>query len=506
MRVVDTPLTGGPLTQAALNRRVPSDWYAPAPATREDWVERCAQTRRQDSRWFRDIAPALGSGASLVERAAADGVVVTTGQQPGLFGGPLYTWFKALSALELAAAIERETGVAATPVFWAATDDADFIEAATTAVPTADEPKRLTLEAPAHDSVPLSATVIGAEIRALYDQLHAASGSAADPRALRAARHFSAGATVGAAYVAMLRELLEPLGVAVLDASHAAVQGCARPLLESALARAGSIDVALTARQREIEQAGFDAQVGVDRALSLVFEWTHGPDGLPRKRRIPVEAAAAAPDSMLSANVLLRPVVERAILPTVAYLAGPAEIAYFAQVSAVAGALDVPAPLVLPRWSGVLIPEQTTASLAQLGVDVDDLRADHIAERRLAAARTNADAEAAITALRASIVRELARLGDALPATALDGAREQFERRVIRLERRVLAATKRREAGALGAIAAARGVLFPFGKPQERVLNVVPLWSRFGDAFVDGVRARCRVHASRMVAGTPVPA
>ena len=80
------------------------------------------------------IMPAGAAAARLERVSRQGGVVVTTGQQPGLFGGPLYTWSKAMSALALADELEARTGIPTAAVFWAATDDADFAEAAATVV------------------------------------------------------------------------------------------------------------------------------------------------------------------------------------------------------------------------------------------------------------------------------------------------------------------------------------------------------------------------------------
>src|SRR5206468_5902906 len=118
----------------------PSEWHPAAPSDVEGWRRRAAEragSRDWAAAWDA-IAPAIaptGNAAARLERVrAAGGVVVTTGQQPGLFGGPVYTWSKAIGALAFADALELATGIPTAAVFWAATDDADFAEASTTAV------------------------------------------------------------------------------------------------------------------------------------------------------------------------------------------------------------------------------------------------------------------------------------------------------------------------------------------------------------------------------------
>lgn len=501
LRIVDTPLAFGALASAGVAGNAPRGWYADIPRSADEWRQRVGATQPRDSQWLERLRPALGNGAHLLDRVAAgNGVVVTTGQQPGLFGGPLYTWHKAISALELAVAIERETGVAAAPVFWAATDDADFAEGALTIIATENGAQRLEVATRPADGVPMSHAPLGHEIADVMRQLEAAAGSVSDSRALTATCAYREGASMGDAYVAMLRELLEPMGIAVLDASHACIGLAAHGLMEAALMHAPRIHAALVARRDEAIANGFATTVAVERALSLVFEWVVGADGVPVKRRVAIGEANVT--GRLSPNVLLRPVMERALLPTVAYLAGPGELAYFGQVSAVADALEVVQPLALPRWSGMVIPADVSAMLSSLGLAPENLRDPHEAEGRLARAALSAQAKTALEDLRRTIEHSIPRLDGALTPEARDGAKNQLTLRVDRLERRLIAAAKHREAATMRHVAAARGVLYPYGKPQERALNIVPLWSKYGDELIEGIRRACAGHAARMIEQT----
>src|SRR6185503_9030571 len=140
---------------------------------------------------------------------------------------------------------------------------------------------------------------------------------------------------------ALLRELLEPLGIPVLDAAHPAVSHAAHHVLVRALKERAPIGEELTRRSAALRERGYAPQVSDLDGRTLVFELVD-----QRRDRVGNDRAAAvavtAIPGHLSANVLLRPVVEQAILPTVGYVAGPGELAYFAQVSAVAGALGTP--------------------------------------------------------------------------------------------------------------------------------------------------------------------
>jgi bacillithiol biosynthesis cysteine-adding enzyme BshC len=517
LEVRTEPLGGTPLARAGLAGATPAGWYPERPRDVSAWRERTESVRRQFAAgaWLELLRPAMaahGAAAARLERSAGGaGVVVTTGQQPGLFGGPLYAWTKAVSALALADALEAATGTPVAPVFWAATDDADFAEASRTVVARAGGADLLVARATAPEGTPMSAVPLGDDVPRLLARLAGGAGSLSYPPALDAAhRAYATGATVGGAYVALLRELLEPLGIAVLDASHPATREAGFHVLRRALFRAEELDRALVERGAQIAAAGFEPQVAPVAGKSLVF----AQDATGRKERVPITDArarvASARAGDLGPNVLLRPVVERAILPTVAYLAGPGEFAYFAQVSAVAAALAADAPLAVARWSGTVLEPHVRRALARTGLAAEALAAPDAAEQTLAASALPDAVGDALAALRAGVEGGVARLAAVdeprlVSARALDGARAQLRHRVDRLERRYLAAVKRRESDLMQAVGTARGALFPLGVRQERALNVLPMLARHGPALWRAMLERAREHAALLLGAGDAP-
>jgi len=204
-RVVAEPVGGGPLARAAVEGRTPTGWYAPRPKGAAAWRTHAEQVRAQvNADWLTALAPAFNASGAAARRlesvAQGRGVVVTTGQQPGLFGGPGYTWLKALSARALADRIEQSTGIPAAPVFWAATDDADFAEASWTAVAFDAEVRRLRIERLGFDGQVMGAQPLG-DVSRLLDDLAAAAGSAPHLEILDHVRTaYRPTATVGSAY------------------------------------------------------------------------------------------------------------------------------------------------------------------------------------------------------------------------------------------------------------------------------------------------------------------
>lgn len=516
--VRSVPLGGSPLSRALQADPAMHGWLAPRPADLAGWTAhvRALQLRARETDWLTPLAPAIaatGRAAERLGRAAAHGVVVTTGQQPGLFGGPAYTFSKALSALTMADALEEATGVPIAPIFWAASDDADWVEAAVTYFATPNGLQTVSLEGPATNGIAMSDVTLG-PLQSALDVLRSACGSMAHESILTVVEHaYVPHATVGTAYVQLLRATLEPLGIAVLDAAHPALRQAADPILRRALQQASAVQDALIARTAAIVAEGFTPQVDVMDALTLVFRTESGDSGRERDRvrtRVPVGDAARvvreADPATLGSNVLLRPVVERALLPTIAYHAGPGEYAYFAQVAPVAAALGLDAPIAVPRWSGEVIERRAELLRDRLGIDDASLLDPHAAETQVARAAVDMDTQDAIERLRVAIETQVRAVGDAVARAddlvmpeVVSGLAGDLEQRILRFERRVLAGTKRRETERLREVAAVRAALRPHGTSPERTLNLVPMLARYGPAVFDAMRSHARAYVERLV-------
>ena len=512
--VITRPLGGSRLGRAALSGDVPRGWYPERPRSVAEWRTRVDELRKEAIAfdWLRRLTPAIGASGAAATRldrvADGNGVVVTTGQQPGLFGGPIYTWSKALSALALANALEQACGVPVAPVFWAATDDADFEEARSTLVAVPGGVREISLPERSRSGIPMAAVPLG-DMAPPIESLSSGAGSAANGSVMQAVRRAYANrsATVGSAYVELLRSILEPLGIAVLDASHEAVRTAMHPVMLQALDRRDAIAVSLERRVTEIRSAGLEPQVELVKDLTLVSLTGAGGKERVHRQRASQVRGSAEPGS-LGPTVLLRPVAERAILPTVAYLAGPGELAYFAQTSAVAEALGAASPVAVPRWSCTIVEPHIARILERHRIQVDDLAHENAVEMRLAREAMPDGIGRSLSELRSSIEQGIRALGasallEGVPLVdprVTEGARIALNHRVDRLERRVVAALARRASDTATEIATARGALFPRGKPQERALNFIPLVARQGPALMDAMLAEASRHAARLVA------
>ena len=503
------PLAMGALATAVRDGTLPEGMAVEAPRDRRGWMERIESCREpmMGLGWgvtLREAMRPTGVAAARLARVTGgQGVVVTTGQQPGLFGGPMYTLVKALSALSLANRIEAVTGVPTAPVFWAATDDADFAEGAATWLPVRGGLSVARLQSPPREGTMMSHAFLADVAAAKALLAHAAAGAAWPEFIRHALESYRDGSTVGTAYVDLMREILGPLGITVLNAAHPSVRHQSAPLLRRALAEAEHVDAAIEARNVELRALGYTPQVDSLPDRSLVFVVRNGV-----KERATISGASAVlptvSDDLLAPNVLLRPVVERALLPTVAYMAGPGELAYFAQVSAVSSALSVAMPFALPRTSMRIVTPDVMSTLRSLDTQPDAMRDTTALVRTLSMGATPDAAMDAVTALRAQVQQSAQAIrtsGSALDTAALDGAVAQLAHRVARLERRVLAASKRTITDTLRRVAQAQAMLWPHGAPQERVVNPLPWLARYGTPLLEQMQQACDADAVTLVHG-----
>ncbi len=513
MRVLTDPLGGGTLTQAFLAGNVPAEWY---PGLGKDTSGKAAlaanakevATEFAGQDWLSALAPAFGKNSSSpawqrLHSAAAGGVVITTGQQPGLFGGPVYTLSKALTALALAEELQARTGLPVAPVFWAATDDADYAESSSIVIPIQDGAVELRLEKSDDVQRPLANEPLPDTAAALNEFLRGVGSSSNSAIVELVRRAYARGGTVGGSYVELMRGVLEPLGISVLDASHPAVRIAGHQVLTNALTRADAVAGALQKRNSDITEAGFKVQVREVKGRSLVFRYSD-----EAKERIPTaiasDTARQVKPGELSATVLLRPIMERSILPTAAYVAGPAEVGYFAQVSAVADAIAAKQPVVVPRWSGTVIEPRVDRILTRYGLKPSDFADPHALEGRMAREGMPDTVRALISRMR-DATREIGsgiqsgQGGPVISETVLSGLERDIGHRLDRFERRAAAAVKRHGTQELRDIQAARASLYPAGKPQERAVSFVALLARYGSDLQEQMLGAARTHAASLL-------
>jgi bacillithiol biosynthesis cysteine-adding enzyme BshC len=460
---------------------------------------------------------APGSAARQVNLdalAAGGAALVVTGQQVGLFLGPLYAFYKAASAVAVARALERETGVRVVPLFWLQTEDHDFAEIASTTVAGRDgRPVRLALapEPPELARVSIAHRTLGPEVTALVAALGdvLGAGPAAEEAMALAGACYQPGRPLAAAFAGLLATLFAPEGLLVLDPREARVATLAAPLYRRALDGAAEIAEAIRARGAALAAAGFEQQIPPRPDCALLFYHPDGPAG-PRFRlqppatpggdwtlagshaRVKQAALARALEEeplRFSTSALLRPLVQDTLLPTAAYVGGPAELSYFAQLGPVYAALGVPLPLIVPRARFRCLDARARRLLAELGLRADDLAAPRAALlARCAAARPAGAPDPAALANRvaATIAPTVDEIAGAVAAAdpglerAAARTRATVARALSRLTDRYARHLVERDQVARDRLERLEAALQPGGAPQERVYGWPSLAGRHG--------------------------
>jgi len=470
--------------------------------------ELCRILREQNMRWG-------GSEAALAnirELAEPEAVAVVTGQQAGLFTGPLLTLYKAWTALHVSRSL-RAQGIRAVPIFWIHSEDHDLAEATDCGVLGRDG-HWVNLRypiSPEEEGRPISAIALDERIGVVLDELlRALPDSEFLPEIealLRTA--YVPGFSLVEAFARMMARLSADMGLVLLDPSDERIKRLTAGVLERAAREWPRLLQAFGARSEHLKAQGYRPQIHPDRGRAFLFRLEQGrrcpllwdgdrfvlrPTGTTFTMTDLLREIADDP-ARFSPNVALRPIVQDALLPTLTYVGGPSEIAYFAQLGPMYEVLDLPMPRLCPRLSVTLVEPRAARLLEKYGLALTDLFAGadtvsrRLIERTLDAdqAQRFEDAHRAVTEALQRL-RPLLRAADPTLERPLDRAEEMMRRQMETLRERYLQACARRENTLLRHAQRLVLALAPHGSLQERRMNALYFLARYGDRFLRVVR------------------
>ena len=475
-----------------------------------DRAKLCAALEAMNRNW--------GAGEKTIQQIArlreSDCLAVVTGQQAGLFSGPLYTIYKALSAIKLAECLAQR-GVKAVPVFWIASEDHDFEEVAAAEFINRDcRLSRVSVAAGIHrDGLPVGAVTLDENITGVVDDLLRSLPQTEFADELRSLLHdsYAPQRRFSESFARMMARLTGARGLILLDPRDADLKQMAAPLYADAARRASNIANAIVDRSRELETAGYHAQVTPSENSFPLF--LHDENGarqaLTRNSSGRYQTRAAAnegytseeiadwaqrePDRF-SPNVTLRAVVQDYLLPTIAYYGGSAEIAYFAQTSEVYRILERPATPILPRASLTFVEKHTWRSLDRYSVRLQDFFAglDHVMAQ-VVTKYLGKETAAAFEHTTETFNKELDDLQDQLRrvdptlADALDKGRRKINYQIDGLHTRFNRAQVARDEAVQRQLEHAFDLLYPQKALQERHINITSFIARHGLYFIDWI-------------------
>jgi bacillithiol biosynthesis cysteine-adding enzyme BshC len=442
-----------------------------------------------------------------------DCIAVVSGQQAGLFTGPLYTIYKALSAVKLAGCLQQRN-TKAVPVFWIAAEDHDFAEVAKAELIGRDcQLKNVAVSADMHrEAQPVGHVKLDESINTVVNELFEllpASEFAADMKALvRSA--WQPGRGFVDSFATMMTALLGRYGLIFLDPLDPQLKQLAAPLYSEAARRAPEIAMALEQRSTELERAGYHAQVlATANSFPLFLHDEAGArhavvrveSGKYRTKDVEQEytaeelaALALEKPERFSPNVTLRAVVQDYLLPTIAYYGGAAEIAYFAQTAEVYRVLERPATPILPRSSLTMIERHTGRVLERYDLTLADFLEGlepvikRVVEEHLAAdsAKVFADTEQNVNHELDRLRQELSAIDPTL-ASALETGRKKINYQLDGLKQRFVRAQMTRDEAAHRQLQRAFDQLYPNKDLQERHINITSLLARHGTYVIEWI-------------------
>jgi bacillithiol synthase len=451
--------------------------------------------------------------ANLRQLREDDCIAVVSGQQAGFCTGPLYTIYKALSAVKLAECMSQR-GIKTVPVFWIATEDHDFPEVAKAEIINRDcALNSVSVPAEVHpDGMPVGRVVLDETIEASIQSLLAAlpktEFSEDLEKLVRAA--YQPGRKFADAFAEMMTALIGEQGLILLDPLDSQLKQATAPLYAEAARRAHDIAIAIFNRSRELVKAGYHAQVAPSENSFPLF-WhddkgarhalVRNPNGRYQTKAGGDEHSAGElaewalrEPGRFSPNVTLRAVVQDFLLPTVAYYGGAAEIAYFAQTAEVYRILDRPATPILHRASLTLVERHTWRSLDRYGIGLADFfgGTEHVLARVVKEYLGKETSEAFDHTTRSfnselDDLQEQLRRVDPTLAESLEKGRRKINYQIDGLRMRFNRAQVGRDQAVHRQIERAFDLLYPEKALQERHINITSLLARHGRYVVDWI-------------------
>jgi bacillithiol biosynthesis cysteine-adding enzyme BshC len=459
------------------------------------------ERRAEVAELLREQNIGLGAGAetrSNLARLEKGAVAIVTGQQVGLFSGPAYAIYKALTAVQIAEELTR-SGIPAVPVFWMATEDHDLDEVRTAT--WFDQGKLRRFELPVVEAGrPVGGISLGAEVESFArEAAELLSDQGSDLLAEYLRESYRPGETYGSAFARLFTRLFAQQGLILMDPLDQGLHRVATPLYQHALAERDAVNEKLLQRGKDLDRVGFDAQVKVTSRSTLLFylgdgvrqvitasngKFQAGDKSWPRDELIHLTHAEPG---KFSPNALFRPVVQDYLLPTAAYVGGPAEISYFAQSEVIYRHLLGRMPVMLPRAGFTLVDAKAAKLLRRYGLTVEDVWAGPQSLRHKmegasvpkGLSKTFERDQKQIQKMLTQLGKQIAKLDPTLKGT-VERAKQRIEFHLEKLRQKAGKAQDQKAGLILAHMQYLESLLYPHKALQSRELCLLPFLARWG--------------------------
>lgn len=453
--------------------------------------------------------------AAVARLADPRAVAVVTGQQAGLFGGPLYTLLKTVTAIQLARRIEVEHGVPAVPVFWVDAEDHDWEEVRACSVLNAEmHHVRIAIgDLAGTGSLPVASITLDSSIADALDSLRTALAPTEFTHEVLASLEnaYRPGRGMAEAFARWIEGVFEGHGLVVFDAADPAAKRLAADVFVRELEHPGRTSRLASEAGERMQALGHEPQVAPHEGAPAIFKLT------PQRRPIrwqdgtyTVDNAAFEPAALVrearehperfSPNVLLRPIVQDCLFPTAGYVAGPSELAYLVQLKDVYPAFGLQAPLLYPRAMATVLDSASIRFLTRYDLPIASLAVnDESALNRLLEHQLPVSVERALEEAVEAVGVRMAAVIASMPAIdpTLAGAAEttlhRMQHDLRSLHTKIIHASKKKHDTLHRQFTRTQAQAFPGGNPQERTLAIAFFLNRYGMGMVD-----------RLLAGLPL--
>ncbi len=443
---------------------------------------------------------------NLLEKPTTFAVV--TGQQVGLFGGPLYTVFKTVTAIKLAERLKAKfPSLNFVPVFWLEGEDHDFAEMNNVSLLDGESrPARIEYlhggEMPECNLGAMGELPIGSAIEQTFAQLEGVlQKSEYTPQLLAAIKHcYAPGRTFNRAFAGWMNFLFADYGLVFLSPNNREFKKLVSPFFLKEIQEFPTTTQIVIAQSAELEER-YHAQVK-PKSLNL-FMFHKGGRYLIQPREgendfslkgtrhfLPPEELlriAADTPELLSPNVVLRPIMQDVLLPTVAYVAGPSEVAYHAQLKPVYEYFGITQPVVYPRASASFVEDRLLRAMEKYGLDFaefleDITKATTKVSEQISNIKLDEMFGNANNAIRSALNEMKFGLKEIDPTliAALENVQSKIDGNLNVLKEKSISAQKRRNETSVRQIEKAASGLLPNGSLQEREISILYYMNKYG--------------------------
>lgn len=427
-------------------------------------------------------------------------LVVVTGQQLGVYGGPLYTVFKTLSTIHIAQQLEEEFNRPVIPVFWLADEDHDYDEVRKITIIDEDSPKTFSLPPKNNDLPTVAELSLPDEISEMRDQLKEVlydTDFSGDLWELLD-ESFNKDNSFFEAFGFFISRLFSKHGLVLAGSNHPDVKQATGEYLKTSIQQADKIRDRLEKQTASLAE-GYHQQVtlydsnlfylDVETGRTKINRNGNGweTDGNVKWNNVQLVDEIEAHPDRFSPNVFLRPIVQDALLPTAGYVAGPGEIAYYGQMKSMYQCFDMDMPIIFPRLSATLIEPAIDRIFNELpfefheyGNRIEDLESDYVD-------RTDQhdieaifeDWQTKVEEISDTKKKDIADIDPTLEAAA-EKATSIYINELNKLKGKVYRSVKKKDQTQLDRIKRIKANLFPEEGLQERTIAPIFFMNKYG--------------------------